>query len=50
LRWEPFYSQVESILATFAWWEKFNTTTSTVNDLCISDINYFLKNVKVPGN
>jgi CDP-glucose 4,6-dehydratase len=50
LRWEPFYSQVESILATFVWWEKFNTATLTANDLCISDINHFLKNVKVPGS
>ena len=47
LGWEPFYSQLESIRSTFDWWEKFNTTTLTANDLCISDINYFVKNVKI---
>jgi DUF1009 family protein len=35
LGWEPFYSQLESIRSTFDWWEKFNTTTLTVNDLII---------------
>jgi CDP-glucose 4,6-dehydratase len=47
LGWEPFYSQLESIQSTFDWWEKFNTNTLNVNDLCMSDINYFVKNVKI---
>ena len=46
LGWEPFYSQLESIHATFEWWEKFNTQSSSVNDLCIYEIKNFLNNLK----
>jgi CDP-glucose 4,6-dehydratase len=50
LGWEPFYSQQESVLATFDWWEKFTTSVLSVEDLCMDDIKYFLKNVGVPSN
>jgi CDP-glucose 4,6-dehydratase len=50
LGWEPFYSQLESVLVTFDWWDKFATPGLSVENLCLDDIKYFVKNVKVPSN
>lgn len=50
LGWEPYYSQQESVIVTFDWWNKFATTDLSVENLCIDEIKYFVKNVKVPSN
>lgn len=48
LEWSPFYSQPESIIATFDWWEKQAVSDISNETLCINEINSYIKNVQLP--
>jgi len=47
LEWEPLYSQSESILATFEWWDNYTKHKSAIES-CSQDLNYFSSNIKLP--
>jgi len=48
LEWIPFYSQPESIIATFDWWEKHAISDISNEMLCINEIDSYFKNVQLP--
>jgi nucleoside-diphosphate-sugar epimerase len=48
LEWTPFYSQPESIIATFDWWEKHAVSDISNEMLCINEIDSYIKNVQLP--
>jgi CDP-glucose 4,6-dehydratase len=48
LEWEPLYSQSESILATFEWWNNYTKYKSSAIESCNHDLNYFFSNIKLP--
>jgi len=48
LEWSPFYSQRESIIATFEWWEKHGTNNVSNEMLCINEIDSYIKNAQLP--
>jgi CDP-glucose 4,6-dehydratase len=48
LEWEPFYSQSDSIISTFEWWEKYEEHHKSGENLCIDEIDYYVKNVRLP--
>ena len=48
LEWTPFYSQPESIIATFDWWEKHAVSNISNEMLCINEIDSYIKNVQLP--
>ena len=48
LEWAPFYSQSESIIATFEWWKKHGTNNISDEMLCINEIDSYIKNIQLP--
>ena len=47
LEWAPLYSQVESINATFEWWEKHELHNISSEMLCINEIDSYTRNIKL---